>query len=673
MPEIITIRIPRSWDVASTSPPFEILLQRRSIDVEEGYTWCLPGGKFESDEFEAFKNAKDQENDILKDRISRRAALRSVIEQMAMGSSPGATPRDVMLHEISGTNPPLPVIRYQAVLLPHGLRNFFECYESFSRYISLGTFMYLLSPDWDQYYLRDWRPRAMESRRWEIDESHTSAALPDLYNGYIWVPLEDFLQNAGPGGRPVRGSSCGCPSWLHRFYTQPTEAAKVRDAAIELYRIRYPSQAVSPLPITVGKAIVPGQEQPSYLGMPVYSDKSDCADLVLKEMTPSGKAFRVYIGNGGSALSVCLTSELTVHEAGETTEYPKRVIHTVVNCAAADEPYKYMNSRSGIVYANVVTSDWPRPSYDSDQRPCWHSALTVIRASHDQAIAKDDDLNVLIHCAHGKNRSVTTAALSMCDLYPSAFVDIATAVKRIKKYRKNAKPFSVYLQWAQEKLDEIRSSGGGIGLGTALIPFPPDPPMTNKGCAVLLLKSYELLPEQTHQLTLYCIIEGNNKICVPLETRDRIWANGPACETEFDCAARALDEELHFSEITAANLADPTQFERVDLSGLPVIFISRTLYDHHSIGRYKTRRQEIEQAHHSGEKYWKGRRIHDYLETIGMRNITVESLLSGNYTHIRSLQFYALTEPLRGIFLKIISHQEIRRILQERLVEFRGH
>ena len=99
----------------------------------------------------------------------------------------------------------------------------------------------------------------------------------------------------------------------------------------------------------------------------------------------------------------------------------------------------------------------------------------------------------------------------MCDLYPSVCVDVDTAVKHIKKYRKKAKPFSVYLQWAQEKLDELRSHRGSIGVQAAVKPFPPDPPTTNKGCAVLLLKSYESF-RQDNPTSLHCIASEKETI-----------------------------------------------------------------------------------------------------------------------------------------------------------------
>ena len=94
-----------------------------------------------------------------------------------------------------------------------------------------------------------------------------------------------------------------------------------------------------------------------------------------------------------------------------------------------------------------------------------------------------------------------------------------------------------------------------------------------KGVSVFLLKSY-YLSDTTKLLTVYGVTETNGKIGVPLETREKLWPHGPPSETVYECAARSLDEELHFAGITPEMFADASLFDRFDANGI-ALFVSR--------------------------------------------------------------------------------------------------
>jgi len=252
MPQIFILRVRPGWD-GNEPNKFEILLQRRSFSVHEQYTWGLPGGRFESDERAACNNAKSAGDLDLSCRIARRAALREVIEESADGSAPNAARHVIRLDAVPASNPPLAAMHYAKVLLPHGLRHFFEVDPSWSVQVGGSDFVYLLHPTKDMCYLTDWRPRAMPKYRVEIDEAHQSSTLPTLHNGYIWVSFESFIQGATENGRPVRGSSVGCPSWLHKWGDQ-VNGDRLRMAAETLYQRHY---AMPPPPL---------QDLATYLG-----------------------------------------------------------------------------------------------------------------------------------------------------------------------------------------------------------------------------------------------------------------------------------------------------------------------------------------------------------------------------------------------------------------------
>jgi hypothetical protein len=200
----------------------------------------------------------------------------------------------------------------------------------------------------------------------------------------------------------------------------------------------------------------------TYLGKKVEG-KTGNTNLVYEEETSSSGFFRIYIGDGLSALSVCETGQVEVQETRDTkTENVVKNIHAVINCAAKEEPYKWMNSREGIIYTNVVC-DEIITNFTTDQAPDWSSSIALAnfcRIIVSESLPTDvRDINMLIHSANGKNRSVVTAALIACIIgkgIDPRCENIETCVKLIKMYHPIAEPLDIYKQWAQSVLNNIK-------------------------------------------------------------------------------------------------------------------------------------------------------------------------------------------------------------------------
>jgi len=134
-----------------------------------------------------------------------------------------------------------------------------------------------------------------------------------------------------------------------------------------------------------------------------------------------------------------------------------RSVTTVINCTAGScgESARDHTPHAGLTYGLVFSSDhfaW-RPelrAQDSDPTPQWPSALLVLGA------ALHDGGNALVHCAHGVNRSVTTAALFL--VLAGAHADFDAAVAAIQGARHQAQPLPQYRAWARAFLD---SEAGG--------------------------------------------------------------------------------------------------------------------------------------------------------------------------------------------------------------------
>jgi hypothetical protein len=151
------------------------------------------------------------------------------------------------------------------------------------------------------------------------------------------------------------------------------------------------------------------------------------------------------------------------HEQRDTkTENVVKNIHAVINCAAKEEPYKWMNTREGILYSNVVC-DEIITSFTTDQSPDWSSSVALsnfCRNVVSESLPTDvRDINLLIHSANGKNRSVVTAALIACIMGKGTdprCENIETCVKLIKMYHPIAEPLDIYKKWAQQVLNNLK-------------------------------------------------------------------------------------------------------------------------------------------------------------------------------------------------------------------------
>ena len=420
MPEIAIIR--RHHD-----NNYQILLQRRSRNVSEPFAYTFPGGSYEKEEDVAVRWFLAAQEPTNAEREIRRAALREAIEEAGNGRSNGQR-YSIVLSQIMAGNQSVPQLIYENVALPSGLANEFEQNASVSRRIGNHTYVYLLNSTLhDDGYINHWEPDALPRFQCEIDRNHTAHSLK---NGYIWVNVDYFLSNPD---HPVPGSSCPITTWLRRYCNGGEKTGKLMQAIRELDHFFAPfalAPATLPPP-------APPAENNVFWGLSVDGYSGNRYPNLVKEWTAhaastsdaahrsSYPALRIYVGDGRAALHVCRTGLLRVDDSIGTTSPPR--IHVVMNCAAAEEPYKYMNIRDGIVYANVVSMDNPTPAYhDLLQRPDWSAVIQAARTAYDMVETKKqvlppnpgaavaaggvavavavayEPVNVLIHCRMGE-------------------------------------------------------------------------------------------------------------------------------------------------------------------------------------------------------------------------------------------------------------------------------
>ena len=407
MPEIAIIRRRGDYN-------YEILLQRRSRFVDEPFTYTFPGGSYDEEESLAlrwFEAAKDQAN---AERVIRRAALREAIEEAGNGRSNG--PRYLtVLPQLMAGGQSVPQLIFPNVALPSGLVTEFEHNASVSRRIVGHTYVYLLNSTLhDDGYITHWEPDVLPRFQNEIDRKYTAHSLK---HGYVWIDIDYVLSNPA---HPVPGSSCPLTSWLRKFCNGGEKAGILMQAIRELELFFAPFAVVPPAALPPP---VPPAANNVFLGMSVDGYSGNRYPNLVKEWTaqgvgagggdvppPSYPGLRIYVGDGRAALHVSRTGLLLVRDGGGGPS-----IHVVMNCAAAEEPYKYMNTQTGIVYANMVSMDNPTPAYADDlQRPDWSAVIQVARTAYDmmemrkrvhsQATACGESVNVLIHCRMGKIR-----------------------------------------------------------------------------------------------------------------------------------------------------------------------------------------------------------------------------------------------------------------------------
>ena len=334
----------------------------------------------------------------------------------------------------------------------------------------------------------------------------------------------NFLTSSDRYDRPVQGSISPLVSWLCKYNNHGDASGRLLQAIQELESYFLSLQArpcfVSPaqlppaVPAGGGAAQLPHSitsivaipraplaiHQNTFLGFHVDGNPHILPNLIHEIHFPSsGNALRIYIGDGLSALSVHHTGQITACEQHTTTNNgddedgmistqitTTRDIHVVINCAAAEEPYKYFNTHDNILYANVVSLDIPTPQYNSSQqRPNWTAALRAAHYAYELArqppssstspptfstspspavlagVSTDNnnDINILIHCRMGMNRSVVTTALILASYYsPESIRDIEMAICHIHEKHPIATPMDVYKRWAQDELNKTRDN-----------------------------------------------------------------------------------------------------------------------------------------------------------------------------------------------------------------------
>ena len=366
--------------------------------MQEPLTYTFPGGSYDPPELLAvrwFTAAQDQSN---AERVIRRTALREVIEEAGNGRSNGQR-YSVVLPQIMAGSQSVPQLIYENIALPRGMVNEFEKNALVSRRIGIQTYLYLLSSTLhDDEYINHWEPDALPRFQCEIDRNHSSSKLPTMKNGYIWVNVDFFLNNPD---HPVPGSSCPIISWLRKYCNGGELAGKLMQAVRELEFFFSPF-ALAPAVLPPSPELA--TENNSFLGMFVDGYHGNRFPNLVKEWTmqaavsgdddliSSYPALCIYVVDGRAALHVCRTGSISVGVGTGTVNPPP--IHVVMNCAAAEEPYKYMNTRDGIVYANLVTMDNPTPAYhDLAQRPDWSAIIQAVRAAYDMVKTKKQILH----------------------------------------------------------------------------------------------------------------------------------------------------------------------------------------------------------------------------------------------------------------------------------------
>ena len=200
---------------------FEVLLQKRGFD---GGEWTITGGAYDDDENTLRRHAQCPKS--LKEHLSRRAAVREVIEEAGGGSCGTGLGVAHELHEMEGPFPNSPQVasrRFPKVELPPGLLRMIDDPRSYCRVMSASknkdVFVYLIHPVREAVYAASWQPRALPQWRGEMDESWNAPGTSKTGRyGYTWRPLDHLAESLD---RPVPSSDKPLLSWLHPFFTGP--------------------------------------------------------------------------------------------------------------------------------------------------------------------------------------------------------------------------------------------------------------------------------------------------------------------------------------------------------------------------------------------------------------------------------------------------------------------
>ena len=368
------------------------------------------------------------------------------------------------------------------------------------------------------------------------------------------------------------------------------------------------------------------------------------ATLLVNDTLDDGRQWRLVVGNARAAVQVARTGVLTLAPGTLGAGYAIARVTHVINAAAVEVPCCYLNGRAGVLYANVVTRDWPEPSpEDKTQRPDWRPALELLDASRRKLPGTEAaaPVTVFVHCLYGLNRSVTTAALLLRCAYPGHLHSLDHALAFIA-CRQHCEVMPVYRTWAGETLAAMglpcREAPAATlrGSDPALI-TPPVSSATRrreKGAGVMLLHDYY---DQTSGkflgLCSLLVRDHTGGFSLPLE-------GAHPGETPAETAARGLDEEAHLQGWSPAALSDPSLFTCIDEPHCPVVFIARLVGaatmpgcappgTTFSRAAFAAARAALLEQYASGVLFVRGRApINDFLETTELVHARVEDLLA---------------------------------------------
>eukprot|EP00756_Hemistasia_phaeocysticola_P001099 Hpha_TRINITY_DN10794_c0_g2::TRINITY_DN10794_c0_g2_i1::g.43725::m.43725 len=175
----------------------EVLLQRRSSRIHHGNCWTFPGGALDPPEKEIVKSRESRWDE--KVAAWRVTALREMVEEAGGGELGDLRPCDASSVGCSSS-----------VTLPPGMaglgRDGSGATAVKDDISNTMYFCYCIHYRHDGAYATNWKPRAIQACRGEVDEKHKLTVY-----GYRWDPVEYVIRNPS---KPVKDSSAELVKWV---------------------------------------------------------------------------------------------------------------------------------------------------------------------------------------------------------------------------------------------------------------------------------------------------------------------------------------------------------------------------------------------------------------------------------------------------------------------------